>query len=182
MIDVRAARWRTAIWLTLIGCAALWLLLAPQWRTVDTWRDVLVGWGPWFWLGAIALQLGFALLMIPTLPVVAAMAMLLPAPTALALAMLGVLTSALLIYGAAHGTGLTAVVASVERAGPLRHWIERRGGVALALWCVTPFLPSDAGCYIAASARMPLSHYLLAVLSGELVLCSSVVFGIATLA
>ncbi len=179
MFDVRCERWRAPVWLALVFGAALLLLANPEWRSIDLWRQTVLDWGPWLWPAAVAAQLALALLMIPTLPLVAALALLLPAPTALALAMLGVLGSALAIYGAAHGVGLTRLAASVERVAPLRNWIARRGALALMLWCLTPFLPSDAGCYLAASARMPLPRYLGAVLAGELVLCSSIVFGIA---
>ncbi|MBL8300190.1 MAG: VTT domain-containing protein [Rhodanobacteraceae bacterium] len=181
MTNVRWVHWRAAAWLALVLGAALLLLCYPDWRSADVWRETLQGWGPWVWPAAVAAQLVLALLMIPTLPMVAALALLLPAPMALALAMLGVLASAIAIYAAAHGAGLTQLAASVERAAPLRLWIARRGALALMLWCLAPFLPSDAGCYLAASARMPLHHYLGAVLAGELVLCSSVVFGIAAM-
>lgn len=172
---------RVALWLLLVTAIALTLGLNPEWRDATLWRQSLAALGGWLVPGVLLLQWLFALLMIPTLPVVAALAFLLPQQplAAFALAMVGVLGSALLIYRAASQIGLTCLAHQSERLQPARRWIARHGSWALALWCLAPFLPSDAACYVAASARMPLGRFLLAVLAGEAVLCASIVYTVA---
>ena len=178
-----ATGWRLAVWLLLVISAALLLSSQPEWRNPEQWRVLLRDGGAGILVLALLLQWLLALLMVPTLPLVAAMAWLMPEQPglALALAMLGVAGSALAIHRAAQVVGLTTLALAHPRAAQARGWIARRGAPALALWCGAPFLPSDLGCYVAASARMPLPRFLAAVLAGELVLCASVVYGVAAL-
>lgn len=175
--------WRLVLWLLLVLSATLLVSGQPGWRDPDHWRALLGDVGASFVVLVLLLQWLLALLMVPTLPLVAAMAWLMPdrPGLALVLAMLGVAGSALAIHRAARVVGLTGLEPSHPRVAQARDWIARRGAPALALWCGTPFLPSDLGCYVAASARMPLPRFLAAVLAGELVLCASVVYGVAAL-
>lgn len=177
-------RRRIALWLALVFAAAVLGALQPDWREPDRWRVLLLDLGPVFVVAAVLLQWLLAVLMVPTLPLVAALAWLLPDRPALALAiaMLGVLGSALAIHRAAGVLGLADLAQASRRLAQARVWIARHGAWALALWCLAPFLPSDLGCYVAASARMPLARFLVAVLAGELVLCAAVVYGVAAIA
>lgn len=179
----RPASWRLCVWLLLIVAAAVFALSQPEWLELEHWRRVLRDSGPAFVLLALLLQWLMAVLMLPTLPLVAALAWLMPErpELALTLAMLGVLGSALAIHRAARVVGLTGLAHSHPRVAQARAWIARHGAPALALWCLAPFLPSDLGCYVAASARMPLPRFLAAVLAGELVLCASVIYGVVAL-
>lgn len=183
MPELRVAHRRVAIWLTALALTGLVLLLQPATFEAAAWREALTVAGPAFVVVALLLQWGMALLMIPTLPLVAALAWLLPDQPLLALgiAMAGVLGSALAIHCGAAWLGLTRLAESSTQLHTAREWIARHGSPALALWCLTPFLPSDVGCYVAASARMPLGRFLAAVLAGELLLCASVVYGVAAL-
>lgn len=172
----RAAR----TWLLLmILCAGL-IAALPALRDPLWWSAALGGHGTWPWLALLVLQCAFALLMVPSLPLVLASALLFPEQPlqVLALALVGVLISALLIHANAALVGLHRVQGG-RRLQQARVWIRRRGSAALCLWCMAPFLPSDLACYVAAAARMPLSRYLPAVLIGESVLCGAVVWGVA---
>lgn len=183
MLELRAARRRALVWLTLVGAVALLLLAHPEAAEAERWQQRLDAAGPGFVVAALLLQWLMALLMIPTLPLVAALAWMLPGQPllALAIAMGGVLGSALAIHWGAERLGLAPLLAASPRLARARVWIARHGSPALALWCLAPFLPSDVGCYVAASARMPLPRFLAAVLAGELLLCATVVFGVAAL-
>ena len=184
MLDPRTARRRATVWSLLVALGVVVLLWNPVLADPAPWRALFTQAGPAFVLLALVLQWTMALLMIPTLPLVAALAWLLPEQPllALAIAMGGVLGSALAIHLGAERLGLAPLLAASTRLAAAREWIARHGSPALALWCLAPFLPSDVGCYVAASARMPLPRFLAAVLAGELVLCASVVFGVAALA
>ncbi|MCU0754624.1 MAG: hypothetical protein MUE46_05805 [Xanthomonadales bacterium] len=184
MPDPITARRRATVWLLLVALGGVLLLMNPTLADSGTWRAWLTQAGSGFVLLALLLQWTMALLMIPTLPLVAALAWMLPDQPLLALgiAMGGVLGSALAIHVGAERLGLAPLLAASTRLATAREWIARHGSPALALWCLTPFLPSDVGCYVAASARMPLPRFLLAVLAGEFVLCASVIYGVAALA
>ncbi len=170
--------WKTWLVLVLL-CAGLSALL-PGLRDPSWWAAMLGSTGLLPWLVLLVLQCAFALLMVPSLPLVLASALLFPDQPlqVLALALCGVLVSALLIRANAAMVGLHRVQGG-RRLRQARAWIRRRGSAALCLWCMAPFLPSDLGCYVAAAARMPLSRYLPAVLLGESVLCGAVVWGVA---
>lgn len=184
MLELNVARRRALIWALLVSLAGLLLLTHPAAAEPEAWRQRLDAFGPGFVLAALVLQWLMALLMIPTLPLVAALAWMLPGQPLLALgiALGGVLGSALAIHWGAERLGLAPWLAASPRLERARSWIARHGSPALALWCLTPFLPSDVGCYVAASARMPLPRFLAAVLIGEAVLCAGVVYGVAALA
>jgi uncharacterized membrane protein YdjX (TVP38/TMEM64 family) len=132
-----------------------------------------------FWLLWIGLQATFAVFMVPTLPLVIAAALALPDHKALVLGMslCGVLLSALAIHRNAHGLNLDRLWRSHPRLHQGADVIRQRGAVGLMFWCAAPFLPSDFGCYIAASSGMPRHKYLLAVLCGEAMLCAAIIYG-----
>jgi len=136
-----------------------------------------LGW--WFWPLFLLFQWGSALLMVPSLPLVALAAVVFSSQPWLVLMMtlIGVAGSAALIYGFSDALGLRRRCESDPRAQRARSWIQQRGAPALALWCAAPFLPTDLGCYLAASARMAFKNYLCAILVGESVLCAAVIFG-----
>lgn len=172
----RPLAWLLAVVLVLAGLA-----LFPEWRDPHWWLAQRAQLGPLPWLVLLLLQCLCAVLMLPSLPLVIATALLFPQQpgSVLALALSGVLLSALLIYGNARLIGLDRLGPGLVRA---RAWIGQRGSTALCLWCMAPLLPSDLGCYVAAASRMPLRRYLPAVLIGESVLCVSVIWGVGALA
>jgi uncharacterized membrane protein YdjX (TVP38/TMEM64 family) len=136
-----------------------------------------------FWMAWIALQATCAVFMVPTLPLVIAAALVLPnhKPLVLVMSLLGVLASAIAIYRNAAWLGLKQRWSTQPRLVVCANFIREHGFLGLMLWCAAPFLPSDLGCYVAASAGMPRGRYLLAVLCGEAVLCGSIIYGVGTL-
>lgn len=143
------------------------------------WLQTLRGLELWFWPLFLMLQWSCALLMLPSLPLVLLAALVFPHQGGLVLvmALLGVAGSAALIYRWADFLGLAAWFEQDPRARPCKDWIQRYGSSALALWAATPFLPTDLGCYLAASAKMRFWPYLLASILGESLLCASVIWG-----
>ncbi len=176
-------RRRTAIWLSLAVAAALLGWLQPELLDPTRWSAWITNPGPLLWATLLALQCLAAVLMIPSLPMVVASAMLFPEHPGWVwlLALAGVLFSALLIRGNAQWLGLQHGWNRVPGGYRAQRWLSGNGSPALCLWCMTPFLPSDLGCYVAASSKMPLKRYLPAVLLGEGVLCASVILGVGWL-
>lgn len=116
--------------------------------------------------------------MIPSLPLVLLAAILFPNAPGLVflMAIIGVAGSATVIYRFASALGLSEALESSPRSALASRWIRSNGALALAAWSATPFLPTDVGCYVAASARMRFSRYMAAVLLGESVLCAGIIF------
>lgn len=167
----RRWQWLMAVSLALLLCTLLpephhWL---PQLRTLDLW----------FWPIFLLLQWGCALFMVPSLPLVLLAALVFPeqAELVLAMALLGVAGSATLIYRWADFLGFADLFEADHRAQRAKALIQRYGAGALALWAAVPFLPTDMGCYLAASAKMRFGAYLSASVLGESLLCASVIWG-----
>ena len=178
-INTNAAPWfldRRWQWLALVGIALLLSALAPS---PNQWLPGLraLGWG--FWPLFLLLQWSCALFMVPSLPLVLLAALVFPehAVLVLLMALLGVAGSAALIYHWAEALGFAQLFEADQRARRAKEWIQRYGAGALALWAAVPFLPTDLGCYLAASAKMRFRVYLAASLLGESVLCASVIWG-----
>ncbi|MEZ5443395.1 MAG: VTT domain-containing protein [Lysobacterales bacterium] len=177
-------RWgRRLTWLLLLLLGLAALLGVPELRDPRWWSDLVAGAGLWPWLLLLALQCACAVLMLPSLPLVLASALLFPEQPGkvLLLALVGVLCSALLIHANAAWLQLDRL-ATGSRWQQAQRWIGRHGSPALCLWCMAPLLPSDLGCYLAAAAKMPLRRYLPAVLIGESVLCAGAIWGLRSLA
>lgn len=160
-------------------CVALALALSTVLPAPTQWLAPLRELGIWFWPLFLLMQWSCALLMVPSLPVVAMAAVIFPTQPffVLMMALLGVMGSATVIYRFSDALGLTRGFDHDPRAAKAKDWIQRHGSIALALWSAAPFLPTDLGCYLAASARMHFARYLTATVLGESLLCASVVYG-----
>jgi uncharacterized membrane protein YdjX (TVP38/TMEM64 family) len=128
---------------------------------------------------AISALRGFTLL--PSTPLVLAGTLLYPDQPwlVLAISISGILISSSLIYFFSDALGFThyfetrkpAAVATVRRR------LEHPWGLAfISLWAFFPLVPTDAVCYVAGSTKVRFHKFLLAVLGGELVLCSLYIF------
>ena len=128
---------------------------------------------------AISALRGFTLL--PSTPLVLAGTLLYPDQPwlVLAISISGILISSSLIYFFSEALGFahyfeTKKPAAVAR---VRRRLEHPWGLAfISLWAFFPLVPTDAVCYVAGSTKVHFYKFLLAVLGGELVLCSLYVF------
>jgi uncharacterized membrane protein YdjX (TVP38/TMEM64 family) len=174
---------RIVTWLALVLLIMIALRSQSQWQNPQQLVDTLAQSGSAFWLIWLGLQIAFALLMIPSLPLVIAASFCFPQHALLVLLMslLGVAASATAIYFNANWLGMRALLLGRPRLAWLQKRLHADSGFALALWCAAPFLPSDLGCYAAAASGMRFARYLVAVLAGECVLCAGVIYGSAGL-
>ncbi len=167
-----------------LACVLVALALTSVAPSPADWTAQLRAMGLWFWPVFLLLQWGCALLLVPSLPLVVLAATVFPEQPlwVWAMALFGVAGSSALIYHFCDALGLTRMFAADRRADRARLLISRHGATALALWAATPFLPTDLGCYLAASAKMGFKRYLFASLLGESLLCASVIWGASHLA
>lgn len=168
----RRAQWLTAV----VAMLLIGSLLPDPLR----WLPYLRALDWWFWPIFLLLQWGCALFMVPSLPLVMLAALVFPeqAIKVLGMALVGVAGSAALIYRWADFLGFAKLFESDSRTARARALIQRYGAGVLALWALVPFLPTDLGCYLAASAKMRFSTYLAATVLGESLLCASIIWGV----
>ena len=131
-----------------------------------------------FYLGMSVIR-GFTLL--PSTPLVLAGTILFPDnPIAvLAVSILGIVISSSLIYYCSGFLGFRDYFEKrrSDLARKIRTRLEHPAGIFfVALWAFTPVVPTDAVCYVAGTIRMTFSKFILALVAGELILCSIYVF------
>jgi len=122
---------------------------------------------------------GFTLL--PSTPLVLAGTFLYPNQPwlVLATALIGIVISSSLIYFFSETLGFadyleTKKPVAVHR---IRHRLEQPTGLLfVCLWAFFPLVPTDAVCYVAGTTKMNFPKFILAVFTGELILCSIYVF------
>jgi uncharacterized membrane protein YdjX (TVP38/TMEM64 family) len=122
---------------------------------------------------------GFTLL--PSTPLVIAGTLLFPEQPWLVLgvSMSGIFISSSLIYFCSEALGFTEYFERKKQNAidRIRRRLEHPLGLAfVALWSFFPFVPTDAVCYVAGTVRVNFPKFIIAVLFGELILCSIYVF------
>ena len=125
----------------------------------------------------ISILRGFTL--IPSTPFVLAGGIAFPGQELLVLciSLLGILGSAALIYHFSDQLNFKAALEKLYPHHKLKQKLESRYGLFFVfLWSFIPVVPTDAVCYAAGAVRMNFIAFLLAVLLGELIICSLYVF------
>jgi uncharacterized membrane protein YdjX (TVP38/TMEM64 family) len=122
---------------------------------------------------------GFTLL--PSTPFVLAGTVLFPEQpmSVLAVSLAGISISSSLIYFSSGALGFSTYLEnrSSKLAGEIRNRLEHPAGAFfVALWAFFPAVPTDVVCYVAGTIRMSFPKFILAVLAGEMILCTAYVF------
>gem|GEM_PF-3315298 len=174
--------WQAAAWLIAVAAAAVLTQRFPGLLQPQNLSLHLADAGIWLWLFYGLLSIACAITLVPSMPLVFAVAWTHASNPlqGLLIAIFGVLCSSLAIYFLAPRIGLTRAFAAHPALAAAELRIQRHGAPLLALWSFMPFLPTDLGCYVAASARLPIARYLAATLFGEGLLCAMIVFGFAS--
>jgi uncharacterized membrane protein YdjX (TVP38/TMEM64 family) len=169
------------VWIgVIVACFAAYLS-APEAFTADRIAAFLRDFRGEIWLLYLAMSSlrGFTLL--HSTPFVLAGTVLFPEqPVAvLAASLLGIFISSSLIYFFSGALGFSDYFEKrgSRLASEIRAKLERPAGAFfVALWAFFPAVPTDVVCYVAGSIRMSFSRFILAVLAGEMILCSVYVF------
>ncbi len=183
----RYRRVLVAIWVVLAGAAVALVALGPVEPTAEGITAALRSPGAWGWVvfgGWLCLR---GVLLLPSTPMLLAGAVAFADATwaAVAVAVVGVVVSAWLVYVLADRIGLGAYLEHrfPDKLDTFRDRLDSRGGaVGVALWAGNPFVPTSLVCYVAGLAHADVRHYLLGVTVGELPLVVLYLVGGAGLA
>jgi uncharacterized membrane protein YdjX (TVP38/TMEM64 family) len=169
------------IWAGVIVACIGAYISAPESFTAERIATFLKDFRGEIWLLYLAMSSlrGFTLL--PSTPFVLAGTVLFPEQpiSVLAASLLGIFISSSLIYFFSGVLGFSDYFEkrSSKLAGEIRAKLERPAGAFfVALWAFFPAVPTDVVCYVAGTIRMSFSRFILAVLAGEMILCSVYVF------
>jgi uncharacterized membrane protein YdjX (TVP38/TMEM64 family) len=127
---------------------------------------------------------GFTL--VPSTPVVLAGTILFPSEPFLVLliSIVGILFSSSMLYFFSDYLGFGKYL---ERKHPAKiakihgQLQKPAGALFVMLWAFTPFVPTDAVCYVAGGLRMNFTRFIIAIGIGELILCSIYIFSYSKL-
>lgn len=169
------------VWLGVIVACIGAYVSAPESFTAERIATFLRDFRGEIWLLYLAMSSlrGFTLL--PSTPFVLAGTVLFPEQPVpvLIVSLLGIFISSSLIYFFSGALGFSDYFEkrSSKLAGEIRAKLEHPAGAFfVALWALFPAVPTDVVCYVAGTIRMSFSKFILAILAGELILCTAYVF------
>lgn len=164
-------------WASIIAAAFYFYLTDPASFTSENVARFLQTFESHIWLAYLAMSVlrGFTLL--PSTPLVLAGTMLYPDQPLLVfvISIAGIILSSSMIYFCSGIMGFSDFFAgkNPEKLQRIRKGLERPGGFAfVAAWAFFPFVPTDAVCYIAGTARMKFLKFIAAIFAGESLLCT----------
>lgn len=172
------ARVLTYVWgIVILAVAVLWVT-RPELFSDEAVASTLASWGAWSFVGYVVLSMTRGIALIPSTPVVLAGGILFPDAlwTVLVVSMLGIALSATLLYRFPGYGGYDDWLESKhpERIARLSvHLVKPRAQWFVALWAVTPVVPTDLICYVAGLVRMPFRSMILGIVIGELPLVTA---------
>lgn len=172
------ARTLTYVWGVLVlGVAALWLA-RPDAFSEAAVASTLAAWGAWSFVGYTLLSMLRGVALVPSTPVVLAGGILFPEALWLVLvvSMVGIVLSATLLYRFPGYGGYDAWLEDKHPDAIARlrvHLVKPRAQWFVALWAVTPVVPTDLICYVAGLVRMPFRRMILGIVIGELPLVTA---------
>jgi uncharacterized membrane protein YdjX (TVP38/TMEM64 family) len=172
------ARALTYVWGVLIAAVLVLWIARPELFSDAAVTEALARLGAWSFAGYVVLSLVRGVALVPSTPVVVAGGVLFPDAllTVLVVSMVGIVVSATLLYRFPGYGGYDAWIESKhpERLAKLRVHLEKpRAQWFVALWAVTPFVPTDLICYAAGLARMPFRRMIFGIVIGELPLVTA---------
>ena len=129
----------------------------------------------------LAISIVRGLTLLPSTPLVVAGGLLFPHQPwiVLAISLFGIVASSTMIYCLSELLGIARYFEekTPHHVSNIRARLEHPAGfLFVVLWAFFPLVPTDAVCYVAGSMRMNFPKFLLAIFSGELILCSIYVF------
>lgn len=166
----------TVVWAAVIIAALGFFLSNPAAFSAENVASFLRENSGSLWSAYILISALRGLTLLPSTPLVIAGTLLFPAePLAVfAVSILGIALSSTMIYFFSEALGFDNFFE--KRKPDLVHSIRRRmetpwGLGFVAAWAFFPFAPTDAVCYVAGIVRTTYWKFILAILSGESILC-----------
>lgn len=177
------ARTLSYAWGVLILCVLAVWVARPELFSEAAVAGTLAALGAWSFVGYVAVSLVRGLALVPSTPVVLAGGLLFPDSLWLVLlvSMAGIVISATLLYRSPGWAGFDTWLEErhPERIARLReHLVKPHAQWWVALWAVTPVVPTDLVCYAAGLAKMPFRLMIVGIVIGELPLVAAyILFG-----
>ena len=170
-----------AVWITVIAGGIGAYITHPQAFSAETIAEFLQRFQGEVWLVYLVLSALRGLALLPSTPLVIAGTLLFPGqPVAvLAVSIIGILISSSMIYFFSEYLGFRKFFEShkPELTHKLKSKLEHPFGfLFVALWAFFPLVPTDLVCYLAGTTKMNYLKFILAVFTGEMVLCSVYIF------
>ena len=161
------------VWVALAAGAVALVTVGPVEASPAGFADALRSTGAWGWAVFAGWLCARGVLLLPSTPMLLAGAVAFADRpwAAVAVAMVGVVVSAWLVYALADRVGLGAYLEHrfPEKLASFRDRLDsRKGTLGVALWAGNPFVPTSLVCYVAGLAHADVRRYLLGVTAGEL--------------
>ncbi len=169
------------VWLVVVAVILSLIILFPDWLSRESISDFLGQMGSKALLAYILMSLTRSLLLIPCTPFVLAGAISFPQWLFLVLiiSLAGVVAGAFLVYSFPSFGDYDQLLKKKypEQIAKLEQKMQSKYAFwFVAGWSFFPLVPTDAVCYVAGLAKMPLTKMMPALLIGELPLVTAYVF------
>jgi len=169
------------IWLVLVAVILGTIVIFPELLTRESVSQLLNQMGSMALLIYVAMSLTRSILLIPCTPFVLAGAISFPQWPLLvfAISLAGVVVGAFLVYSFPSFGSYDRLLEEKYPAkiASLKTKMQHKNAFWFVVgWSFFPLVPTDAVCYVAGVAKMPLRKMLIALLIGELPLIAMYVF------
>lgn len=169
------------VWLLVVAVILGIIVIHPEWLARESISHFLGQMGSRALIIYVLMSLTRSLLLIPCTPFVLAGAISFPQWPLLvfAISLTGVVVGAFLVYSFPSFGGYDRLLEEKypEKIAILKSKMQHKNAFWFVVgWSFFPLVPTDAVCYVAGVAKMPLRKMLAALLMGELPLVAVYVF------
>ena len=169
------------IWIAVVVVILGLIVVFPEWLTRESISGLLNQMGGMALLAYLAMSLTRSMLLIPCTPFVLAGAISFPQWPFLvfAISLAGVVVGAFLVYSFPSFGGYDRLLEEKypEKIASLKRKMQHENAFWFVVaWSFFPLVPTDAVCYVAGIAKMPLRKMLSALMLGEFPLVAAYVF------
>lgn len=169
------------IWIAVVAVMLGSIVLFPEWLTRESISGLLNQMGAMALLVYLIMSLTRSMLLIPCTPFVLAGAISFPQWPFLVLliSLAGVVVGAYLVYSFPSFGGYNRLLEEKypEKIASLKRKMQHDNAFWFVVaWSFFPLVPTDAVCYVAGIAKMPLRKMLTALMIGEFPLVAAYVF------
>jgi len=169
------------VWLVMVAMILGTVVIYPEWLTRESISQLLNQMGSMALIVYVLMSLSRSLLLIPCTPFVLAGAISFPQWPFLvfAISLAGVVVGAYLVYSFPSFGSYDRLLEEKypEKIANLKSKMQHKNAFWFVVgWSFFPLVPTDAVCYVAGVAKMPLRKMLAALLLGELPLVAVYVF------
>lgn len=169
------------VWLVVVAVILGMMVIYPEWLTRESISQLLNQMGSMALVVYVLMSLSRSMLLIPCTPFVLAGAISFPQWPFLvfAISLAGVVVGAFLVYSFPSFGSHDRLLEDryPEKIANLKTKMQHKNAFWFVVgWSFFPLVPTDAVCYVAGVAKMPLRKMLAALLIGELPLVAVYVF------